>query len=131
MFSQRARLFIVAAYPHGCGIQPGSDLHKAVLHSRFPGPLFISQSTPMSLPAHPRRAAVLVPLALSALFLSAFSAHADIAPKRATLLDAHGNKDVVVATASSLLSVPEPGVLVSLVGGVGVLLGLQRFRWRG
>ncbi|MGV3532648.1 MAG: hypothetical protein ACO1QR_09795 [Chthoniobacteraceae bacterium] len=84
----------------------------------------------MSLPAHPCRAIPLVAIAASALLLSASSARAEVG-QIPVASQAHDVSVAVVATsAASIFSVPEPGVLVSLAGGVGVLLGLQRFRRR-
>ena len=84
----------------------------------------------MSLPAHPCRAILLVAIAASALLLSASSARAEVGEIPVASPAQDVSVAVVATSTASILSVPEPGVLVSLAGGVGVLLGLQRFRRR-
>ena len=130
MFSGWSRLLFVAAGRTGRGAQPGSDLHNGELQFGLRARIVLPQPTLMSPTAHPCRAILLVASTASALLLSALTVRADVGQMPAASSTREGSVAVVATNTASIFSVPEPGVLVSLAGGVGVLLGLQRFRRR-
>lgn len=84
----------------------------------------------MSFSARSRRACALTPLLVGVFAFDGTLVRAE--PSRLAVSGSvEVGEPVAAEDAPSLVSVPEPGILVSLFGGMGVLLGLQRFRRRG